>query len=120
MTDRTELREAYRIFRAMPYPDHPRTEALRDWNSGLLTLDGHIAGYAGRVAEGSLAPREVPEADSLAQEVGTFGQELEDLRPSLPEEADLVDEYRTYVAALHRVIRALAALAGPEDEHPAP
>ena len=52
MTDRSRFEDAFAGFRSMPYPPYPALEALRDWNSDLLTLDGHVAGYASQVQHG--------------------------------------------------------------------
>ncbi|MFI8185942.1 hypothetical protein ACIF70_36295 [Actinacidiphila glaucinigra] len=115
MTDHTELHGAWERFRSLPYPEYPRTEALRDWNSELLTLDGNIPGYASQVADGRLAASEVPEPDTLARAVERLAADLEALRPAVPDEAGLLDRYRDYLAALLPLVRALAALAGAED-----
>ncbi|MFF4468382.1 hypothetical protein ACFYZ3_02370 [Streptomyces sp. NPDC001599] len=116
MTDSTAFREAFQEFRAMPYPDHPRMERLRDWNSLLLDLDGHVAGYATRVNDGRLAAWEVPDVDSLVLDAESLRRDLGDIRPEREEDAGLLDAYRTYVAALERLVRELASLAHRKDQ----
>ncbi|WP_432137525.1 MULTISPECIES: hypothetical protein [unclassified Streptomyces] len=111
MTESAEFREAFVAFRAMPYPDYPALEELRDWNSVLLDLDGHIAGYATQVYDGRLEAARVPETDALVRKLGSLRRDLEEIRPRQDEDAALLDEYRRYTAALDRLVRALASLA---------
>ncbi|MFC5805835.1 hypothetical protein [Streptomyces formicae] len=120
MTESSDFRNALEAFMAIPYPDYPRMEELRDWNSFLLDLDGHIAGYATRVNNGSLDAGEVPDVGSLVLEVENLRRDLERIRPERSEDADLLNKYRVYTAALERVVRELAALARPQGESPMP
>ncbi|MFF4955508.1 hypothetical protein [Streptomyces sp. NPDC001222] len=106
-----EFRAAFEAFRAMPYPDYPRLEELRDWNSRLLELDGHIAGYATRVYDGRLGAAEVPDVDALVLEVETLRQDLDAITPEGEDDAGLVSDYRSYTDALERVVRLLGSLA---------
>jgi hypothetical protein len=118
MTERSEFGAAFEAFRGLSYPDYPRTEGLRDWNSFLLELDGHIAGYASRVHDGRLSAWEVPELDSLALEVASLRRDLEEIHPEHEEDAGLVNEYRVYTTALERLVQELASLARREGEPP--
>ncbi|MEU2429903.1 MULTISPECIES: hypothetical protein [unclassified Streptomyces] len=120
MTESSDFRNALDAFLALPYPDYPRMEELRDWNSFLLDLDGHIAGYATRVGNGSLDASEVPDVDALVLEVETLRRDLELVRPERSEDAELLNKYRVYTAALERVVRGLAALARRQGESPMP
>ncbi|MFF4232821.1 hypothetical protein [Streptomyces sp. NPDC001820] len=114
MTRKSDSLEALEAFRSLRYPDYPRTEELRDWNSHLLTLDGHIAGYAIRVGEGTLDVREVQDLESLVLAVENLARSLEDIRPQSQEDTDLLKDYRHYMAALERLIHELASLAHRE------
>jgi hypothetical protein len=116
MTDSSDFHEALEAFMALPYPDYPRTEKLRDWNSFLLDLDGHIAGYAIQVNDGDLNAREVPDLGSLVLEVENLCRSIEEIHPEGEKESGLLNEYRVYVAALERLVRELASLARQEGE----
>lgn len=110
MTEKSDFRQAFKVFMDMPYPDYPRIEELRDWNSRLLDLDGHIAGYATLVNDERMQAAEVPEIGALALEVESLRQDLDSVRPGESEGARLVDDYRSYVRALERLVRELAQL----------
>ncbi|MEV7127673.1 hypothetical protein [Streptomyces sp. NPDC093260] len=105
------FRAAFEAFRALPYPDYPREEALRDWNSRLLDLDGYVAGYATRVYDGRIGAAEVPDTGALVVEAETLRRDLDSVTPHGADEAGLVSDYRAYAEALERMVRLLAALA---------
>ncbi|MBA2806982.1 hypothetical protein E0500_005865 [Streptomyces sp. KM273126] len=111
MTRESELSEAYEAFMALPYPDYPQTEVLRDWNSRLLTLDGWIAGYASRVEGGSMEADAVPGVDDLISQVDSLRRDLDSFGSQVAAEGPLLEEYRSYVAALHRLITEIGILA---------
>ncbi|MFF8835166.1 hypothetical protein [Streptomyces sp. NPDC015130] len=95
---------------ALPFPGRPGSKELREWGFGLLSIDGHIAGYAIRVEKGSLDPREIPDADDLASEVGELSRSLEEIRPQNREDESSIEEFKQYVAALERLVCELATL----------
>ena len=115
MTDSSEFEEAFVAFRSMPYPAYPRLADLQDWNSRLLTLDSHIAGYASRVYSGHLKARDVPNLDSLVFESGSLKASLEVIQPVSDQDVRLIDDYRSYAAALERLTIELAKCASREN-----
>ncbi|WDT53550.1 hypothetical protein [Streptomyces sp. G7(2002)] len=110
MTETKPFRQVYEAFRVLPYPDYPHDRELQDWNSHLLTLDGWIAGYASRIASGSMAAAEVPEVSTLVRQVGDLRRKLDEIASRLEEDRQLVEKYRSYVAALHSLISEIGAL----------
>lgn len=120
MTEPTEFREALEAFRAMPYPDYPRQADLQEWNSLLLDLDGHIAGYAVQVGSGRMKASEVPDLDSLVLKVESLRRGLGEIRSEQQEDADLLDDYRIYAAAFERLVQELASLARRQGEQLTP
>ncbi|MFV2022931.1 hypothetical protein [Micromonospora sp. LOL_023] len=111
MTDVLAFRDAYAQFRAIPYPAYPKSQELRDWNSRLLALDAHVAGYAFQVSAGQILACDVPDLDSLVGKVTESILSLEEIDPSVEEDAGLASEYRSYVAALGRLVSELGDLA---------
>lgn len=116
MTEQSDFHAAFEAFMALPYPDYPRWDTLRDWNSRLLELDGHIAGYATRVNKGRLDASAIPEIHSLVLQVGTLRRDLAEMNPEREEDVDLMNGYRVYVSALERLTRSLASLASKKSE----
>jgi hypothetical protein len=114
MDARSAFERAFVVFRAAPYPDYPQEEELQEWNSGLLTIDGHIAGYATRVHRGSLHAREIPDLDKLALRVRELRGSLEAVPSASEQGRQLIGEYRTYIAALDVMVQELARLARQE------
>lgn len=96
----------------LAYPGRPHTDELRDWGLRLLELDTWIAGYATRIAKGSMAASEVPEVFDLIGQAGDLCSDLDRLAPRLTNESPLVEEYRSYAAALHRLVTEIGVLAG--------
>ncbi|MEU6291740.1 hypothetical protein [Streptomyces sp. NPDC046988] len=111
MTSASSFPQAYEAFRGLPYPAYPQTEEVQDWNSHLLTLDGWIAGYATRIANGSMSAAEVPEIPDLIRRVEDLLRDLARLTSRVEAEEQLLKQYRSYVAALHRLITEISALA---------
>src|SRR4051812_11762355 len=98
MTEPSEFESAFTDFRAMSYPSYPQLAELQDWNSRLLTFDGHVAGYASRVHSGRMRAQEVPKLAELILEVESLRTSLEAIEPISAQDYQLVDDYRIYVA----------------------
>ncbi|MFE0099803.1 hypothetical protein [Streptomyces sp. NPDC059009] len=111
MTDDSEFKRAFSIFRAMPYPGRPQTEKLQDWGLELLSLDTHVAGYAERVDSGELRAHDIPELEALARQVGTLRDTLAAVPVPTDRDVRLKEEYRTYVETLDRMMAHLLRLA---------
>jgi hypothetical protein len=111
MTDIGNFKRAYAAFRSAVYPDYPRWTQLKDLSSELLTIDGHIAGYASRVYAGSLPAGDVPDLDGLVRDVKSLRLSLESLQPETEQQAKLLNGYRTYVSALDSLMTELSLLA---------
>lgn len=109
-SDSDSFLEAFREFRALPYPDYPQTEELRDWNSRLLTLDGWIAGYATQIESNSLAPIEIPDLPGLMGLVTELYDDLDRLRLQAKAEVQLVEQYQLYMNALRRLVVEIDSL----------
>ncbi|GAB2837027.1 hypothetical protein GCM10027176_46770 [Actinoallomurus bryophytorum] len=111
MTNTSAFGRAWLAFRAMPYPDYPLLEELKDWNSELLTIDGDIAGWASRVYSRDISPREISDLDEIIVKVDELRRSLNFVHPKTTQDVQLVGEYRTYVEALFLVVEELKRLA---------
>src|SRR5690242_19424881 len=114
MTSFRDFEQSFDKFRALVYPDYPKSDELRDWNSNLLTFDSYIAGYLTRVRDGTLSAHEVPDLDGSVSEIASLRSSLDSLRPLSGQDGRLIDEYRHYVTALEDVLAKLQRLASPE------
>lgn len=114
MTDSSDFRHAFMVFRSVPYPAYPQLLELQDWNSLLLTIDGHIAGYASKVHDGRMRAQDVPNLDQLILEVSSLGSSLDQIEPVTDEDRQSISDYRSYVAALGRMVSELGGLADQE------
>lgn len=115
MTESSEFESAFADFRAMLYPSYPELAELQDWNSRLLTFDGHIAGYASRVHSGRMRAQDIPKLSELILEVESLRTSLEAIEPISDQDSQLIDAYRTYVAALEHLMLELGKLASREQ-----
>lgn len=79
-----------------------------------MDLDAWIAGYATRVARHSLPPSGIPELPDLLHDVDALRRAVDGI-VSVPNEAELQD-FRRYLAALHRMITEMAAMADTEAD----
>ena len=98
----------------MSYPDYPQAEELRDWNSELLTLDGYIAGYATRIKDGSIKAGAVPDLDGLISQVDALRRDLDSLNSRVKVEGWLLEEYRSYISALYRLVVEIGSMVDSE------
>lgn len=114
MTDASDFERAYTLFRAMPYPAYPQSRELRDWNSRLLTLDACVAGYAFQVNAGRMRAYDVPNLDGLVNEIKILSASLGKTDSSAGQDVTLVIAYRSYVAALERLVLEIRDLAYQE------
>jgi hypothetical protein len=111
MTDPSEFESAFAEFRAMPYPPYPQLVELQDWNSRLLVIDGHVAGYASRVKNGRMKARDIPRLAELILEIESLRTSLEAIEPLSSEDTRLIDGFKIYIAALQRMMLELGRLA---------
>ncbi|MEU8588015.1 hypothetical protein AB0C59_13620 [Streptomyces sp. NPDC048664] len=111
MTDTSGFDHAFSRFLTMRYPDYPQLEALQDWNSELLTLDGHVAGYASQVHGGTMRAHEIPDLPGILLSVRNLRESLGSLRAPDAEDRRLISEYASYVSALESMVSELDHLA---------
>ncbi|MFE6056297.1 hypothetical protein ACFQ6N_36595 [Kitasatospora sp. NPDC056446] len=107
----TDFASAFSRFCATPYPGYPALEELRDWNSELLTVDGHIAGYAYRVHGGQMQARQIPGLVEIVLRVESLRASLDTIHPNSTEDRKLIGEYQSYISALESMVRELDQLA---------
>ncbi|MEV6209282.1 hypothetical protein [Kitasatospora sp. NPDC051914] len=113
MTDRSRFEDAFAGFRSLPYPPYPALEALRDWNSDLLTLDGHVAGYASQVHGGSMQAWEIPHLAGLVAEVDALRAALDAVDDGSGDDRAMIAAFRDYVSAMQAMMHELDRLAAP-------
>lgn len=110
MTELPGFEQVFAAFYAMKYPDYPQFMELQDWNSRLLVLDAHVAGYASRISRDTLSARDVPDLGALTREVRSLRASLERIQPLSDYGRVLIDDYRRYVVALERLILEIVRL----------
>ncbi|MFD7668388.1 hypothetical protein [Streptomyces sp. NPDC059788] len=111
LTGSSDFRNAYKEFRAMPYPDRPKSGKLQDLGSDLLGIDYQIAGYAGQVDNGDLSASDIPDLDEHAREVKNLLSEFASVRTETDQERQLKEKFHAYVATLDRMMVELQRLA---------
>lgn len=116
MTDQIEFQRIFNEFRRIDYPDYPAFRELQDWNSHLLTLDAHVAGYASQICSGLMKARDVPELGRLVKKAASLKKALVEVRAVSERDLGQIREYRDYILALESVLTGMRVLALEEDQ----
>lgn len=111
----TAFNDAFNHFRYLPFPDRPQGEKLRNWGTDLLALDTFVAGEAMQVDAGTMAAGDVPDLEQNIAKAKSLLRDLDALTFEVGTELSLLEEFRTYAAALLRMLEEMGALAASAE-----